>query len=176
MIELRRIDPAQNMRRFYRLDVQRDLFGAWCLIREWGRIGRAWQVRVVPYATAPKAHEALSGTRRRRSSGDTVRPHDRGQRRPPIAAGLGRESLFKALSEGAHPRYETINAVLHALGVQFAVVSNHPGPLQGHSTEPTSPSLANEMSAKLGVVAAISSKISPAWRGRSRLEPLKRRL
>jgi probable addiction module antidote protein len=40
------------------------------------------------------------------------------------AAGLGRESLYKALSEGAHPRYETINAVLHALGVKFAVVSN----------------------------------------------------
>jgi probable addiction module antidote protein len=44
------------------------------------------------------------------------------------AAGLGRESLYKALSEGAHPRYETINAVLHALGVKFTVVSSHPGP------------------------------------------------
>jgi probable addiction module antidote protein len=38
-------------------------------------------------------------------------------------AGLGRESLYKALSAGAHPRYETVNAVLHALGVKFAVVS-----------------------------------------------------
>jgi predicted DNA-binding WGR domain protein len=38
-IILHRIDPAKNMRRFYRLDVQRDLFGQWCLIREWGRIG-----------------------------------------------------------------------------------------------------------------------------------------
>jgi probable addiction module antidote protein len=44
------------------------------------------------------------------------------------AAGLGRESLYKALSEGAHPRYETISAVLHALGVKFTVVSSHPGP------------------------------------------------
>jgi probable addiction module antidote protein len=44
------------------------------------------------------------------------------------AAGLGRESLYKALSEGAHPRYETINAVLHALGVKFTVVSGQPGP------------------------------------------------
>ncbi len=46
-------------------------------------------------------------------------------------AGLGRESLYKALSAGAHPRYETINAVLHALGVKFAVVlgaSDHPQP------------------------------------------------
>jgi probable addiction module antidote protein len=40
-------------------------------------------------------------------------------------AGLGRESLYKALSKGAHPRFETINAVLHALGVKFAVVSAH---------------------------------------------------
>src|ERR1700712_1137254 len=38
-------------------------------------------------------------------------------------AGLGRESLYKALSSGAHPRYETINAVLRSLGVKFAVVA-----------------------------------------------------
>jgi probable addiction module antidote protein len=39
-------------------------------------------------------------------------------------AGLGRESLYKALSMGAHPRYETVAAVLHALGVKFAVVAD----------------------------------------------------
>jgi len=38
-------------------------------------------------------------------------------------AGLGRESLYKTLSAGAHPRFETINSVLHALGVKFAVVA-----------------------------------------------------
>jgi probable addiction module antidote protein len=38
-------------------------------------------------------------------------------------AGLGRESLYKALSAGAHPRFETINSVLHALGVKFVVVA-----------------------------------------------------
>jgi probable addiction module antidote protein len=43
-------------------------------------------------------------------------------------AGLGRESLYKALSAGAHPRYETISAVLHALGVKFSVVANPPQP------------------------------------------------
>jgi probable addiction module antidote protein len=37
-------------------------------------------------------------------------------------AGLGRESLYKALSSGAHPRYETVKAVLAALGVKLAVV------------------------------------------------------
>lgn len=43
-------------------------------------------------------------------------------------AGLGRESLYKALSTGAHPRYETVNAVLRALGVKFTVVVDHPPP------------------------------------------------
>ena len=40
-------------------------------------------------------------------------------------SGLGRESLYKTLSAGAHPRFETINSVLHALGVKFAVVAEH---------------------------------------------------
>ncbi len=43
-------------------------------------------------------------------------------------AGLGRESLYKALNTGAHPRYETVSAVLRALGVKFAVVADQPGP------------------------------------------------
>jgi probable addiction module antidote protein len=38
-------------------------------------------------------------------------------------AGLGRESLYKALSPGAHPRFETIHAVLQALNVRLAVVA-----------------------------------------------------
>jgi probable addiction module antidote protein len=40
-------------------------------------------------------------------------------------SGLGRESLYKTLSAGAHPRFETINSLLHALGVKFAVVAEH---------------------------------------------------
>ncbi len=40
------------------------------------------------------------------------------------ASGLGRESLYKALSAGAHPRHETISAILRALGVKFAVVAD----------------------------------------------------
>jgi predicted DNA-binding WGR domain protein len=49
-LTLRRSDPIRNMHRYYRLDVQLDLFGAWCFIREWGRIGhRGGQSRTVPY-------------------------------------------------------------------------------------------------------------------------------
>ncbi|WBU55264.1 WGR domain-containing protein (plasmid) [Paracoccus sp. SCSIO 75233] len=40
---LTRIDPNQNMRRFYRLELSADLFGGVHLTREWGRIGRRGQ-------------------------------------------------------------------------------------------------------------------------------------
>jgi probable addiction module antidote protein len=35
-------------------------------------------------------------------------------------AGLGRESLYKALTPGAKPRYETVLKLLHALGVKLS--------------------------------------------------------
>ncbi len=34
-------------------------------------------------------------------------------------SGLGRESLYKALSEGAKPRYDTLLKVVRALGVKL---------------------------------------------------------
>lgn len=37
-------------------------------------------------------------------------------------AGIGRESLYKALREGASPRFSTITRVLGALGVKLVVV------------------------------------------------------
>lgn len=37
------------------------------------------------------------------------------------SAGLGRESLYKALAPGAKPRYDTVMKVLHGLGVKLAV-------------------------------------------------------
>lgn len=36
-------------------------------------------------------------------------------------AGLGRESLYKALAPGAKPRYDTILKVLHSLGVKLTI-------------------------------------------------------
>ena len=38
-------------------------------------------------------------------------------------AGLGRESLYKALAPGAKPRYETIRRLLDSLGVKLTVAS-----------------------------------------------------
>jgi probable addiction module antidote protein len=36
-------------------------------------------------------------------------------------SGLGRESLYKALSPGAKPRYDTVIRLMHALGVSLGV-------------------------------------------------------
>jgi len=58
-IVLYRIDPAKRMHRYYRIDVQPDLFGEWCLMREWGRIGRSGQVHVAPYPTESEARTAM---------------------------------------------------------------------------------------------------------------------
>jgi probable addiction module antidote protein len=37
------------------------------------------------------------------------------------AAGLGRESLYKALAPGAHPRFATVKAILRALNVRLSL-------------------------------------------------------
>jgi predicted DNA-binding WGR domain protein len=58
-VTLHRIDPARNMARFYRLDIQRDMFGDWCLVREWGRVGRLGRLRLDPYPCPNEAEAAL---------------------------------------------------------------------------------------------------------------------
>lgn len=53
-----RIDPDQNMRRFYRLRLQHDLFGGVCLLREWGRIGTAGRIMMDHHEDAGQAADA----------------------------------------------------------------------------------------------------------------------
>ena len=65
-VTLRLIDPERNKWRFYSLDVQPDLFGQACLIREWGRIGRAGKVLTRAYPTVTEAETALGRLRRRK--------------------------------------------------------------------------------------------------------------
>jgi predicted DNA-binding WGR domain protein len=62
-LTLTRSDAARNMHRYYRLDVQPDLFGQWCCIREWGRLGSAGQVRSAPYPSPAEAQAALERQR-----------------------------------------------------------------------------------------------------------------
>lgn len=40
-------------------------------------------------------------------------------------AGLGRESLYKALTPGAKPRYDTVLKLLHALGLKLSASPVH---------------------------------------------------
>jgi probable addiction module antidote protein len=40
--------------------------------------------------------------------------------------GLGRESLYKALKEGAKPRYDTLFKVIHALGIKLQATPLRP--------------------------------------------------
>ena len=63
-VTLRRIDPAKHVSRFYRLDVQPDLFGQWSLVREWGRIGSAGTLLVQSFPTQAEAEAAATHVRR----------------------------------------------------------------------------------------------------------------
>ncbi len=65
-VTLRLIDPDANKWRFYSLDVQPDLFGQACLIREWGRIGRAGKVMTTAFPSPTEAERALGRLRRRK--------------------------------------------------------------------------------------------------------------
>lgn len=60
---LQRIDPDRNIYRFYALDVERDLFGEWSLIRRWGRIGTRGRELV---ETFPDLQAACTAGERRR--------------------------------------------------------------------------------------------------------------
>ncbi|WP_213956475.1 MULTISPECIES: addiction module antidote protein [unclassified Variovorax] len=49
----------------------------------------------------------------------------RGMSRLAKDAGLGRESLYKALAPGAKPRYDTVLRLLRALGVELHATPSH---------------------------------------------------
>jgi len=63
---LQRIDPDRNMRRYYWMTVERDLFGGASLIREWGRLGARGQRRIEPHVDEGEAVSALLQLARRK--------------------------------------------------------------------------------------------------------------
>ena len=68
-VDLKRIDPSLNMRRFYRMTIRPDLFGGACLVREWGRIGFRGQTLVEQHEDEGRAVNALmklTATKQRR--------------------------------------------------------------------------------------------------------------
>jgi predicted DNA-binding WGR domain protein len=58
-VNLERINLSQNMRRFYRMSIQPDLFGGASLVREWGRIGYRGQALVEQHEDEAQAAKAL---------------------------------------------------------------------------------------------------------------------
>ena len=58
-VNLHRIDPARNMRRFYRLDVQPDLLAGFAVVKAWGRIGARGRTMDEWHMTDAEARAAL---------------------------------------------------------------------------------------------------------------------
>jgi predicted DNA-binding WGR domain protein len=74
-LHLRRVDPARNMCRFYRLDVQPDLFGRVLLMKQWGRVGTQGRMQAESYESEELALAALqrqADRKRRRGYGDIL--------------------------------------------------------------------------------------------------------
>jgi len=59
-LHLKREDLSRNMRRYYIMAVQKDLFGGATLIREWGRIGSAGTMRTTRHQDEGQAVDALA--------------------------------------------------------------------------------------------------------------------
>ncbi|MGV1952617.1 WGR domain-containing protein [Agrobacterium vitis] len=75
-IQLRRIDPSQNMRRFYTLALQPTLFGGASVIRNWGRIGTTGQTMIETFDRKEDAQRVLlrlERTKRKRGYHDAGR-------------------------------------------------------------------------------------------------------
>jgi predicted DNA-binding WGR domain protein len=73
--QLRHIDPARNMARFYLVSVGRSLFGDFSVVREWGRIGTVGRVRVDLFEkehAALGALEAIERAKRKRGYQDAA--------------------------------------------------------------------------------------------------------
>lgn len=74
-----------------------------------------------PEAIAAYLGDALaSGSSAEFQSALSVVARARGMTEIAKAAGLGRENLYKSLRSDAHPRFDTIQRVLSALGVQLS--------------------------------------------------------
>lgn len=64
LTRLEKIIPVKRQRQFYTLSIGQTLFGEWCLIREWRRIGVAGGQRLVKQATILGSVLASCGTHR----------------------------------------------------------------------------------------------------------------
>lgn len=72
MVYVERIEPAAHMRRFYRVAIERTLFGEWALVREWGRIGNTGGQRLEEWfpdqGAAAEAPVGITAAKQRRQA------------------------------------------------------------------------------------------------------------
>jgi hypothetical protein len=73
---LYRIDSNKRMQRFYRLDVQPDLFGHWCFMRDWGRIGSSGQTRAACPSLLRQKQKPHSTRSAKPKSGAAIQRHE----------------------------------------------------------------------------------------------------
>ena len=59
-VRLRKVAPDRNQYRFYRMFIQRGLFGGYAVRREWDRIGRPGTTREGWCSTADQAEAMLT--------------------------------------------------------------------------------------------------------------------
>jgi probable addiction module antidote protein len=78
----------------------------------------------------------------------------RGMARVAKDAGLGRESLYKTLAPGSRPRFETIVAVMRALGVAVAVRGRQAKAVTIDDFKPAKPKREPSLKAKTMAAAA----------------------
>jgi probable addiction module antidote protein len=98
----------------------------------------------------------------------------RGMKQVAKDAGLSRVSLYRALKVGAHPRFETVQAVLRALGVKLAVAARGDvsfsaalggaGPVISKSPPiSAAPRISETLSAGLSETVIVSAGLSAPW-------------
>ncbi|MCX4027578.1 WGR domain-containing protein [Endozoicomonas sp. SM1973] len=75
MICLKLSDPETNTHKFYTLLIQKDLFGNWALLRQWGRVGTKGAVKVDTFDSYEKALIALERVKHEKlRKGYTLKP------------------------------------------------------------------------------------------------------
>ena len=62
----RKVDEQRNMRRFYSLDAQPTLFGEWCAVQNWGRIGSKGKEKLMYFKSWDEAQAFLTAERLKR--------------------------------------------------------------------------------------------------------------
>ena len=97
----------------------------------------------------------------------------RGMARIAAEAGVQRESLYKSLSEGGKPRFETILKVANALGVKFVMQASQA--LAARTKEKTSPVRVRKSAAlETPKSSTRVSKPSPGMRAKRGTRPAKK--